>query len=78
MLLHADVVPRTAENFRRFCTGESKNSQGRPQGYKGCRFHRVVFIISIHLNSSPSIQSSSPFIQSFIQSFRLHLISRDR
>ena len=42
MRLHADVVPKTAENFRRFCTGETKNVLGRPQGYKGCRFHRVV------------------------------------
>jgi peptidyl-prolyl isomerase H (cyclophilin H) len=34
-------VPRTAENFRQFCTGEYK-SQGRPQGYKGSKFHRIV------------------------------------
>ena len=37
-----DVVPKTAENFRQFCTGETKNHLGRPQGYKGCKFHRVV------------------------------------
>ncbi len=42
MELFADVVPRTAENFRQFCTGETKNSAGRPQGYKNCRIHRVV------------------------------------
>lgn len=42
MELFADVTPRTAENFRQFCTGESKNGQGRAQGYKGCKFHRVV------------------------------------
>ncbi|KAI5286492.1 Peptidyl-prolyl cis-trans isomerase H [Ascosphaera aggregata] len=42
MELYGDVVPRTAENFRRFCTGESKDARGRPQGYKGCRFHRVI------------------------------------
>ncbi|KAL4969205.1 putative peptidyl-prolyl cis-trans isomerase [Aspergillus stella-maris] len=40
--LFADVTPRTAENFRQFCTGESKNSQNRPQGYKGSKFHRVI------------------------------------
>ncbi|CBF84775.1 hypothetical protein AN9420.2 [Aspergillus nidulans FGSC A4] len=40
--LFADVTPRTAENFRQFCTGESKNQQGRPQGYKGSKFHRVI------------------------------------
>ncbi|KAI9777028.1 MAG: Peptidyl-prolyl cis-trans isomerase H [Peltula sp. TS41687] len=42
MRLYADIVPNTAENFRRFCTGETKNAQGRPQGYKGSKFHRVI------------------------------------
>lgn len=42
MELFADIVPRTAENFRQFCTGETKNHLGRPQGYKGCKFHRVI------------------------------------
>ncbi|KAF2165512.1 hypothetical protein M409DRAFT_24364 [Zasmidium cellare ATCC 36951] len=40
--LFADVVPRTAENFRQFCTGETKTPQGRPQGYKSSKFHRVI------------------------------------
>ena len=42
MELFADVTPKTAENFRQYCTGETKNAQGRPQGYKGSKFHRVV------------------------------------
>ncbi|KAK7522918.1 putative peptidyl-prolyl cis-trans isomerase [Phyllosticta citriasiana] len=42
MELFKDVVPRTAENFRQFCTGENRNALGRPQGYKGCKFHRVI------------------------------------
>jgi peptidyl-prolyl isomerase H (cyclophilin H) len=42
MELFADVTPKTAENFRQFCTGETKNPMGRPQGYKNCRFHRVI------------------------------------
>ncbi|KAI9792361.1 MAG: Peptidyl-prolyl cis-trans isomerase H [Candelina submexicana] len=42
MELFADIVPKTAENFRQFCTGETKNPQGRPQGYKGSKFHRVI------------------------------------
>ncbi|KAL9060163.1 MAG: hypothetical protein Q9162_000777 [Coniocarpon cinnabarinum] len=45
MELFQDVVPKTTENFRQFCTGESKSPQGQPQGYKGCRFHRVTMLI---------------------------------
>lgn len=37
--LFADVVPKTAENFRQFCTGEYKKD-GVPIGFKGCTFHR--------------------------------------
>ena len=39
--LFADVVPRTAENFRQFCTGEYKKD-GVPIGFKGASFHRVI------------------------------------
>ncbi|KAL2350234.1 putative peptidyl-prolyl cis-trans isomerase [Cryomyces antarcticus] len=42
MELFADTVPTTAENFRQYCTGETKNNLGRPQGYKGSKFHRVI------------------------------------
>jgi peptidyl-prolyl isomerase H (cyclophilin H) len=39
--LFADVVPKTAENFRQFCTGEYKKD-GSSLGYKGANFHRVI------------------------------------
>ncbi|CAD5114840.1 DgyrCDS3876 [Dimorphilus gyrociliatus] len=39
--LFANVVPKTAENFRQLCTGEYKRD-GVPQGYKNCQFHRVI------------------------------------
>lgn len=41
MELFADVVPRTAENFRQLCTGEMKKD-GVPVGYKNSQFHRVI------------------------------------
>ena len=39
--LYAHLLPKTAENFRQFCTGEFQMG-GRPVGYKGCPFHRII------------------------------------
>jgi len=41
MELFADKCPKTAENFRQFCTGEYRKSE-TPLGYKSAPFHRVI------------------------------------
>ncbi|AGA89934.1 peptidyl-prolyl cis-trans isomerase (rotamase) - cyclophilin family [Thioflavicoccus mobilis 8321] len=41
--LRADVVPKTAENFRALCTGElGVNRAGKPLDYDGTPFHRII------------------------------------
>ena len=41
--LFADVVPKTAENFRALCTGEKGvGKSGKPLHFKNSVFHRVI------------------------------------
>lgn len=39
--LYAHITPKTAENFRQFCTGEYRKDSV-PIGYKNSTFHRVI------------------------------------
>jgi peptidyl-prolyl isomerase H (cyclophilin H) len=41
MELFADIVPKTAENFRQLCCGEFRKD-GVPIGYKNSQFHRII------------------------------------
>ncbi|KAK9841050.1 hypothetical protein WJX81_007748 [Elliptochloris bilobata] len=41
MELFADLVPKTAENFRQLITGEFRRN-GQATGFKGCSFHRII------------------------------------
>ena len=56
MELFANVVPKTAENFRQLCTGEYKK-EGVPQGFKGATFHRIIKVLLV--NYYRTFQSNS-------------------
>lgn len=80
MELFSDVTPKTAENFRQFCTGESKNPRGRPQGYKGSKFHRVVWIPSGSFTgflSSGLALRSAAYFECFLWVFRISYLATE-
>jgi len=58
------LVPKTCENFRQFCTGEFKR-MGRPTGYKGAVFHRIIKVRLTH-NLSTERLRLKPFMQDFM------------
>ncbi len=41
--LYADIVPKTAENFRALCTGERGRGRfGKPLHFLNSKFHRII------------------------------------
>jgi tetratricopeptide (TPR) repeat protein len=49
MQLYEDITPKTAENFKKLCTGEAGvGKQGVPLHYKGSTFHRVIKVSIVH------------------------------
>ena len=42
-VLRSDVVPKTAENFRKLCAGGNEKSEsGHDLCFKGSKFHRII------------------------------------
>ena len=57
--LFADVVPKTAENFRQLCTGEYRKND-IPLGYKGSPFHRIIKDFMYHAHAAALTHSLPP------------------
>jgi len=69
MELFKDVVPKTVENFREFCTGEYRET-GLPLGYKGSPFHRVIkdFMIQVRTVWSKDRRTERPIAGATVES----------
>ena len=55
--LFKDSCPKTAENFRQFCTGEYKPNSV-PIGYKSSGFHRIIKVKLLFFSPTPDFQSN--------------------
>ena len=67
MELFADVVPKTAENFRQLCTGEFRKD-GVPVGYKGATFHRIIKDFMVQ-GERGSVEESGTLMKYIVSTF---------
>lgn len=71
MMLRADIVPKTAENFRALCTHE------KGYGYQGSTLHRIIpDFVSLSIVSGKTIFLNQYFLNNF--TYLYFFISRNR